>query len=381
MGFLFGRTKHNATHEPETVDDLLADETKVEEPRPENLSTEDKREYGQSIDEAFEELNTQGERLRREYAMTSAYLSDIQLIDNMPEELRAKVTHHAKNILSLMVDRKMFQSGKPGLSDRRYTMFESLSDTAVDDIKQMQNDEKRVSMIVKDIKILDGEKASLRRDIRFLQNERKNAGNFMIVFFGVMLFIFLMYIVTGLVNKDPSHATVIDNLFLSLLLGCLILVVMTFCIIQRKIKEIKLSKSKLDRAIFLHNKVKIKYVNAVTLLDYRKAKYDVDSSYTLGKYYEAYLEEKKTRERYFATAGELNTSMNRIMDILKKQDLYDPNIWQAQIRALADPKEMVEVRHRLNERRGKLRIEIAENEKRIEELNFEKQIYSITNDR
>jgi hypothetical protein len=122
-------------------------------------------------------------------------------------------------------------------------------------------------------------------------------------------------------------------------------------------------------------------VNAATLLDYRKAKYDVDSSYTLGKYYEAYLEEKKTRERYFATAGELNTSMNRIMDILKKQDLYDPNIWQAQIRALADPKEMVEVRHRLNERRGKLRIEIAENEKRIEELNFEKQIYSIMNDR
>ena len=50
---------------------------------------------------------------------------------------------------------------------------------------------------------------------------------------------------------------------------------------------------------------------------------------------------------------------------MKKIGLKDPEIWIYQPEALADEKEMVEVRHRLNDRRGKLREKMEYNQEII----------------
>ena len=57
-------------------------------------------------------------------------------------------------------------------------------------------------------------------------------------------------------------------------------------------------------------------------------------------------------------AKESKELIKAIIDELKKQGLEDPNIWAYQPIALFDNKEMVEVRHRLNVRRQKLREKI-----------------------
>ena len=64
---------------------------------------------------------------------------------------------------------------------------------------------------------------------------------------------------------------------------------------------------------------------------------------------------------------QLSDSEIHLEGILKSLSLYDPHIWLAQVKALIDPKEMVEVRHGLSTRRQKLRARIKYNQNRIDE--------------
>ena len=68
------------------------------------------------------------------------------------------------------------------------------------------------------------------------------------------------------------------------------------------------------------------------------------------------------------------------MTMLKNLNLYDPYIWQNEIRSLADKREMVEVRHRLNVRRQKLREQLEHNQKIIDETESMIKLYTLNYD-
>ena len=50
-----------------------------------------------------------------------------------------------------------------------------------------------------------------------------------------------------------------------------------------------------------------------------------------------------------------------LTELLKKHEVADPEIWLSQTLGLLDKREMVEIRHELNQRRQKLRERIAYN--------------------
>lgn len=58
----------------------------------------------------------------------------------------------------------------------------------------------------------------------------------------------------------------------------------------------------------------------------------------------------------------LNSAENELENMLKNLGLYNPHIWLGRVRAIINPKEMVEVRHEINTRRYKLRQQIEYNE-------------------
>lgn len=58
----------------------------------------------------------------------------------------------------------------------------------------------------------------------------------------------------------------------------------------------------------------------------------------------------------------LNSAENELENMLKNLGLYSPHIWLGRVRAIINPKEMVEVRHEINTRRYKLRQQIEYNE-------------------
>lgn len=341
------------------------------------LNEEQKSEYRGSLEDVIHQLKQQNAHLKEEYRAVSAYLTDIQLIDEMPQEAHDELVSLAKHIQSLQVDRKIYQTTESKISNERYISMQHYEPEMKDTIMSMQNDEKNLQMIMRDMKMLDAEKFGLREDAKAYAHNQVVAGHVTLVSFLLLITVFVVYILYGLIQPDKVN----DTVFLALIAVSLLLIATIFAV-SRKIKyNIQLTQIKLNKAIALHNKVKIKYVNATNLYEYKKVKYDVDNSYQLGRLFELYLEAKRENEKYRQTTGELNDALIKLVELLKPLELYDAQIWQSEIRALVDRREMVEVRHRLNVRRQKIRTQLEQNEKKIQEVEFDIKLYQINLDK
>jgi hypothetical protein len=123
----------------------------------------------------------------------------------------------------------------------------------------------------------------------------------------------------------------------------------------------KVTELKLNKAIGLLNKVKIKYINNTNALDYTYQKYMVNSYAELQFLWDQYLKAKEEEKVYNKNTEQLEFYKKELVKELRDYDLKDPDIWVHQVAAIIDSKEMVEVRHRLNNRRQKLRDQIDYN--------------------
>lgn len=89
----------------------------------------------------------------------------------------------------------------------------------------------------------------------------------------------------------------------------------------------------------------------------------VNSSMELNYLWEQYVKAKEADERYKNNTELLNHFNEILIDELTRFHVADPEVWLYQAIAIIDGKEMVEVRHRLNVRRQKLRERIDYNAK------------------
>jgi hypothetical protein len=132
-------------------------------------------------------------------------------------------------------------------------------------------------------------------------------------------------------------------------------------------RGIRLVQMKQNRQIMLMNKVKIKSVNNRNYLEYTYSKYMVMNFEELKNYWEEYVKVKDESRRYQSNTELLEFYNKELIHELKKFGITDSEIWIYQPNAILDNKEMVEVRHRLNVRRQKLRERIDLNTKLKEE--------------
>ena len=117
----------------------------------------------------------------------------------------------------------------------------------------------------------------------------------------------------------------------------------------------------INYAIILLNKVKIKYVNITNAVDYGRDRFHVRDSREFEYQWEMYQDAMREQEKYRKTNEDLNYYYDKLVNLLKKCDLYDSRVWIEQPQALTDQKEMVEIKHNLLVRRQKLRTKIASN--------------------
>ena len=83
--------------------------------------------------------------------------------------------------------------------------------------------------------------------------------------------------------------------------------------------------------------------------------------------YYAYSSLKEEQKKMLEVTGNLTSAEADLMHILGRLGVIDTHVWIAQVKAILNPKEMVEVRHNLSVRRQKLRKQIEYNENRIED--------------
>ena len=305
--------------------------------------------------EQLVELSRELEETKKEYRMVTDYLTDIQMIEDLPSQEMEKIQETAQNILSLNQKREDYSLKSKRLSDTQFIQLEQLADEMPDNIKRLQANERYQSKIKHDIDCLEGEKSEWTYYSESLILEKKylKVGLWAILIIFIIGMSALFYIQYGLYRQMTNY--ILFFLLLAAVGG-------GSCILrlQNDIREQKRAYASINRAITLLNQMKTKYVNVTNAVDYACEKFHVNNSMELNYMWEQYMEEVKEREAAVKNNEDLEYFSKKLVRELKRYRLYDAAIWMHQANALVDKKEMVEVKHYLLVRRQKLRARIEQ---------------------
>jgi hypothetical protein len=351
--------------EDKSNENQLNKETPVLENKVFKEILKNKGKENQTIEESCDQVldaMRQLEELKLEYHAVTSYLTDIQKIDGILVEEREALNDIARKIITATREKAKIQTTGKRLSDSAYKTIATYEDDLPKELKRMQDNEIYQSKINNDMKHLEGEKTSL-----FLQKEDLEERQIYLKKVGILTSIFIV-VLFGLfaIIENGLDANMKIPFLLTVTMG---LVVATYIFIQAtgNQKENKLIEAKLNKAITLLNKVKIKYINNTNALDYSYQKYKVRSYNELLYLWEQYNKAIEDEKKYNKNSELLDNENKELIKILKRYQLDDPGIWIYQAVALIDSKEMVEVRHHLNVRRQKLRDSMDYNNKLKEE--------------
>ena len=303
------------------------------------------------------EASYQMEDLRAEYDMVTSYFEDIQMIEELPQNVRKQVTDIAKKIAFLESETSQFVHMDDRISDENFRMIQGMEKDLTTIFGQLKELEDMDMVIRRDMTNLEGEKNAQEYIQESIEQRQHSLKNFIIIFGTISVLVVLTLVVIGIMTKN--------NLVIPVLLILLIIAGMAAfsVIIYRRLSyEFKMAEKRENRAISLMNKVKIKYFNNTSTLEYLYAKYHVNSLRELEYLHDQYLIMVDEVRKYQQTTGDLREHTDALSKLLYAHGIKDPDIWTKQSLALIDPREMVEVKHSLNVRRQKLREQLAYNE-------------------
>jgi len=293
---------------------------------------------------------------KKEYEVVTSYLADIQKIDLMPPTARKSVSDMARKIVNLNEKRQKMQKIPPKITMAQRLALEPYEDTILDEIKKMEEQEEYLKVINTDMRYLESEKTSLDFELEDIV-ERDEQGKKMLKLASVFIIIFLifLFVLQEVVKKNVQLPFIFTVAF-----GIIVIAYFYFSN-RRNQYDLKVAELKMNRAIMLMNKVKIKYVNCTNLLEYLCEKFHVNNAKELHYHWQEYMRIVEEERRFKKMVETIDFYTEEMIKELKRNGVMDAAIWGYQVEALVDPREMVEVRHRLNVRRQKLRQRIDYN--------------------
>lgn len=329
-------------------------EKKKESRRPARLVTQAERiNYIKDNCEAILDSGRQIEEAKTEYQAVTSYLTDMQKIDLIPFEQRGVLEETANKIISLSKERGKLQSKTSILTDRQYRVFEQYEITFPKELQTVKENEEYQVVIEQDISHLEKERKKLDREQEDIISKQSFLKGIAITISIVIIFLFALFALLS--GYSDSNYTL--PFIMTVVLG-MASVYYVFTEARKNQAEIQLVQLKQNRQITLMNKVKIKSVNNLNFLDYTYNKYMADNYEQLQLLWYEYIKVREETRRYQRNTDALDENNNALISELKKFGIADAEIWIYQPTAIIDNKEMVEVRHRLNVRRQKLRERI-----------------------
>ncbi len=322
-----------------------------------NIRVKDQRDrYIENCCEQMIEADKEIERSKMEYRLVTDYLTDIEVIEALPDDSKKRIERIADKINHLNRQSRANVKSIGRISDERYRIFSRYEAEVPDDIKNMQKNEDFKELIRQDLQKLEGEKAVSEFKIRELKGTMRNMKNMVMItfLFGVLLIGLLSFLQFGLF----MHAEIGFLATAFIAAGAFIYEYLTY---TRAVKELEKTERYLNAVIAELNKVKIRFVNTSNLLEYEYRKYSVNASDELSYQWDTYIEEKQARIAVERANDDLSEERKTLLKELRQLKVKDPTIWLNQCEALVNPGEMVEVRHELFERRSSIRKRIEYN--------------------
>ncbi len=321
------------------------------------------------INECCRQMKEETEEIEQstlEYNAVTERLRDIEEIEALPSDEAEHLRACASKILDKEEIRQEFLNRRDVMPKEQYYRMERHESDFPGAINKLRENEDYKALVRKDLKNLEGEKISYRFRRHELMNSQKNKRTLvMVILVFEVLTLAVLFVLQLKLNMDVSV-----GILLCVAVGAIFLTVIFTAFLKDK-QELKKTEKKLNQAIVVQNRIKIRYVNVTGLIDYACSKYQVNSSEELAFLWDRYLKEKAQMERYKAADEELNAVGGELVALLTNYRIKDPQIWVRQVRALVDRREMVEIRHELVAQRGSLRKRISYNEEKRNDLKEE----------
>jgi hypothetical protein len=348
-------------------------EKKKEAKRSPRLSSHTERiSYVKDNCEIIIESERQIEEAKVEYQAVTSYLTDMQRIDMIPQEQRQNLEEAARRLVSLNKERGKLQQKSSIISERQYRLYESYEKQLPKEMAAIREAEEYQAVIQKDIMHLEKERMDLDEEQEDIISKQAFLKGIAVTTSVIVIVLFLIFALLS----TYSEASFTIPFLLTVLMG-MVSALYIFMEARKNSSGMRIVQMKQNRQIMLMNKVKIKSVNNRNYLDYAYNKYMVQSYEQLRVVWEEYVRMKDEARRYQSNTELLEFFNNELIHELKKHGIVDSEIWIYQPTAILDNKEMVEVRHRLNVRRQKLRERIeANNNQKEEALTAIKQVMS-----
>ncbi len=329
-----------------------------------NLDDSEQRfSYVKSCLEQIGEASGEIERLKSEYQMVNSYLHDMEEIEALPEMEKKQVEEHAQAIFLLNGNKERAKDRTVHMSESDYRKIERLEDEVEEGIKKIAGTEDYQNKIRKDMQRLEGEKhACLYRMEEAKAGQMNMRGITIISLIAAASCVVILLILQFMLEMDTQIG------YMILTIGTAVLLTVFFVKFNEAKQELAVASKSCNKIIALQNKVKIRYVNNTSLLDYYYIKYGVSSADKLQELWDKYQVEKEERKRMSETEADLDFHSEQLVRQLKHYPLYDPFIWVHQTEALLNPKEMVEIRHNLILRRQNLRKQMEYNNETAEKV-------------
>ena len=322
-----------------------------------NFSKEEERSrYVSNCLEQMAEASKEMNLLTGEYALVTAYLTDIEEIEALPEQEREEANIIARRLQALERERASYHEKKNRMSDADYYQIKKQEHEVAEGIEKIKQGENYGVLIKQDLQRLDSERHAYEYRRTELNTVMDNFRGMAVIFLTALVICIVMLLVLQFVFEMNTYL----GYFLAVTAAAIAIAVLCVKYIDTEKEKHRVEKA-INRLIQLQNKVKIRYVNNANLVEYLYIKYHTDSGERLEKRWLAYLQEKEERKQYAEAEAKTEYYQKQLVSQLSRYRVKDPQRWMNQSAALLDKKEMVEIRHNLILRRQALRKQMDYN--------------------
>jgi hypothetical protein len=314
------------------------------------LDDEQRRNYVSDCLEQMEVASADMEEVSGEYSLVTSYLTDIEEVEGLPEEEKEALLLSAQKIKGFEHERVQFREKKNRMSDQVFQRISGQEEEMEEGIRKMKEAEKYRNLVRQDLQRLDAERHAYEYRGQELETMMINyRGMSFVVLTALGLCILLFMILQFVFHMDTFLGYVIGTVAAA---GAVVVMAVKYKDAQRESVRVAKTANKL---ILLQNKVKIRYVNNVNLLEYLYVKYHTESAGKLEKLWKYYLDEKEERRQYAEAESKIAFYQKELVKQLRRYRVKTPERWIHQVDAILDKREMVELRHELILRRQALR--------------------------
>ncbi len=306
----------------------------------------------EQIREAEEELS----RLSDEYAVVTQHLKDAEELERLPRADAEAVRLLARRLEALEAEWESLRGKRLRLTEEEYEHMKRQEGGVEEGISKLREAEGYNAVVKQDLQRLDRERHAYEYRRNELETMLSNAKGSAVIFLAslAVCLVILLFLQYGMELETKAGYVIAIGIVAPLIL----LLAVRYGQADRELLRVERD---INRLIQLQNKVKLRYVNNIHLLEYLYLKYNTKSCGALERVWRLYREEQEQRRQYNETESKVIYYRKELLELLKQYPVSAPERWLTQYKALLDKREMVEIRHELVERRGALRRQMEYN--------------------